>query len=499
MRKNYFLLLSLCFLSVWWTSCSDDDNSLIDKPTPEEPAPSGQTTTDEIYYANYFAADVLSEVYVWNKEIWNDIDKLDPETNEDPISTVREIRYKKDGKEMDKWTMLTNDVESLTSSLEGVETTFGYRLALGKFSNTGNYFFVVSYVYPDSPAAQAGIKRGDIIMQLDGQDINDDNYLNALYNSTISLGIGELQAEGISLKEDPIALTAVKMYEDPVIVEPKVFDCGGKKVGYLAYTGFDLASAQKLVDICRNFKEEGITELILDLRYNGGGYVFTECVLASMLAPESAVSAGEVYQTEQWNDEYMAYYQEKNIDLNTYFSTEHKLDSYNLEVNTQDSNIGLNKIYALISSGTASASEGLLIGLMPYMDVQLIGTNSHGKYCTGIVFEAEDLYKNPPKELDNWGIYVMVSFYADKNGENPCMPDGLVPDVEVEDAVMDGYQLGDENEAMLHAALELAGKTDFAPAARSISALVYKTRSLHVGSSFGKRIDSRLKDKIELK
>lgn len=492
MKKSYLFLWLLCFSCVWWTGCSDDDNESVDKPTE-------RITTNEIYYANYFASDVLSDVYVWNKEISADIAKLDPETNEDPIGTVSEIRYKKDGKEMDKWTMLTNDVESLTSSLEGVETTFGYSLALGKFSNTGNYFFVVSYVYPDSPAAKAGFKRGDIIMQLDGQDITKDNYLNALYNSTISLGMGEQQPEGgISLKGETIELTAVKMYEDPIVVEPKVFDCGGKKVGYLVYTGFDLASAQKLVDICRNFKEEGITELILDLRYNGGGYVFTECLLASMLAPESAVSAGGVYQTEQWNDEYMAYWKEENADLNTYFSTEHKLASYGLNINTQDANIGLNKIYALISSGTASASEGLLIGLMPYMDVQLIGTNSHGKYCTGIVFESEDIYKNPPKELDNWGIYVMVSFYADKNGENPCMPDGLVPDVSVEDDVMDGYQLGDENETMLHAALELAGKTDFAPASRSISASVYETRPLHVGSLFGKRIDTRLKDKIEL-
>ena len=60
----------------------------------------------------------------------------------------------------------------------------------------------------------------------------------------------------------------------------KTFDVGGKKVGYLAYSSFDLDSAEKLVDICCQFKQEGISELILDLRYNGGGYVFTENVLA---------------------------------------------------------------------------------------------------------------------------------------------------------------------------------------------------------------------------
>ena len=83
---------------------------------------------------------------------------------------------------------------------------------------------------------------------------------------------------------------------------------------------------------------------------------------------------------------------------------------------------------------------------MPYMDVRLIGSQSHGKYCTGWMLAAEDAYENCPKEIRDWGIYVMVSIYQNADGETPCMPDGLIPDVAVADDPMLPYQLGDVEE-----------------------------------------------------
>ena len=80
------------------------------------------------------------------------------------------------------------------------------------------------------------------------------------------------------------------MYENPIICD-SVYEFNGKKVGYLAYTGFDLKSINPLIEIGKKFKAEGIEELVLDLRYNGGGYVITENVLASMFAPQEAVSS----------------------------------------------------------------------------------------------------------------------------------------------------------------------------------------------------------------
>ncbi|MBE6287901.1 MAG: PDZ domain-containing protein [Mediterranea massiliensis] len=481
--KLHHSLLTTLILSCCLFACSNNDND----PQEEEEK---RITTNEIYFANRFAKDALSSVYLWNKEIKTGLDKLNANTNQDPIGTVKEIRYKENGKEVDKWTVLTADAESMNSSMQGVSTTYGYEVMLGQFSNTKTYFFLVSLVYANSPAEKAGIKRGDIIMQLDGKDITDDNYLDIYYTSNITLGMGVYSKQGISRGEN-ISLKAINMYCNPILAN-KIFEFNGKKVAYLAYSSFDVESATKLVDICRNYKTAGVSELILDLRYNGGGYVFTENVMASMFAPFDAVKSNAVYQTEIWNDEYMQYYKSKGEDLNTYFSTNHSItiNGKKTTLNTSDANIGLKKIYALISSGTASASESLLIGLMPYMDIITLGNNSHGKYCTGIVATPDILYEKAPDVIKKWGIYVMINRYADKNGKNPCMPDGLIPTQTVKDDPMDGYQLGDERETMLREALIKAGKKDIPTAStRTLLMPNYHTKYIQPNNPlFGKRI-----------
>lgn len=444
--KHWYISIFVALIAM---GCSKDDDN--NKSSDD------LNVSEEIFYANHFAKTTLEEIYLWNKEIADDLENIDPYTNEDPITTVEEVRYKQGGKEVDKWTTLTDNVASLNSSMQGVSTTYGYRLMLGKFSNTDGYFFVVAFVYNNSPAQEAGIKRGDIIVTLNGKEITDENYLDAVYEPNLTLGMAKRTDKGIVATKE-ISVSARNMYCDPILAH-KVFDIDGKKVGYLAFTDFDLQSIEDLIDICKSFKAAGVKELILDMRYNGGGYVYTEEILASMLAPISVVRNGEIYQTEIWNDDYMAYFKQNNIDRTLYFKTLHRgtLNGKELTYSTADANIGLEKIYALISSGTASASEGIIVGLMPYMNIELIGKNSSGKYCTGSIFQPKDIYKKAPDAISNWGIYVMVNRYGDKDGKNPCMPDGLVPNFTANDDPMDGCPLGDEHEVLLNIALQHAG------------------------------------------
>ena len=216
-----------------------------------------------------------------------------------------------------------------------------------------------------------------------------------------------------------------------------------------------------------------------------------------MLAPEDAVKSKNVYETEIWNKDLMDYYKKKGEDLNTYFST--IVTNGSKTINVEGANVGITKIYGLIGSGTASASESILIGLMPYMTVELIGSQSHGKYCTGALLGPENIYSKFPEVIKNWGLYVMINRYADKDGKNPCMPDGLQPDVAVADAPLDGWQLGDENETLLKVALDrAAGKTDRS-VSRSASLLPYELTLMNANPLFGKRIDNTLIDKIERK
>lgn len=499
MKKLYAISL-LLILPAIVSGCSDDNRIDIENPDGT------QSTTTEIFYANVFASDVLGDVYLWTDEISDDIAQLDPYTNEDPISTVKEIRYKENGKDVDKWTQLTDDYESFTNSLSGIETTFGYglkRCALtdSDGNETGKYCLIVAYVYDDSPAQNAGMRRGDIILTLDGESIMTDNYLNAFNNSSVTLGMASYDEATNTVYSNgkEISLTAVTMYENSILVY-KTFDCDGKTVGYLAYSSFDMISLPDVVDVCKEFKSEGVSELILDLRYNGGGYVTTETAIASMLVPESEVEAKSIFQTAVWNDAYMVYYEEKGTDLNTYFGTSFKVydeDNNKVTVSTRNANIGLDKIYALITTNTASASEGLLIGLMPYMDIELIGSTSSGKYCAGSVLSPGDVYTSVPDEISNWGIYVMTNRYADCNGDNPCMPDGLTPDTEATDNALDGCQLGDEQETMLKVALQLAGKTDWGDSTRgSLSALKMKAEFISVSPLAGKCINEDTKGNV---
>ena len=86
------------------------------------------------------------------------------------------------------------------------------------------------------------------------------------------------------------------------------------------------------------------------------------------------------------------------------------------------------------------------------------------------MLSAEEMYEKCPQELKNWGIYVMVSIYQNADGKTPCMPDGLIPDIQIEDDPIQAYQIGDVNEPLLKQALTEAGRSYETDGVRSRSA-----------------------------
>ena len=489
MANTRMLKLLLCLgLAGGVMACSDDNDPLDFKPQePEKP----HGVTEVSYCATDFANYSLSTYYLWNEEIAKDMGRLDPDTTKHPIQVVEEIRYKDEkGEDIDRWTMLHPNMLSVID--QGNTTTFGFGLALGKFSNTGKYFFIINYVCAGSPAEKAGLKRGDVILTMDGKDITKSNYSTVFEGGTINFGLGELREDGMIHKTQEIDLTAIEMYENPIMFT-KTFDCGGKKVGYLWFNEFQAKTNEQLIEIVKDFKREGISELILDMRYNGGGDVSTEFILASMFAPESYVNSGGIYQQEVYNKKQGGVQQVP-------FYTELQYAYYNngqqvvKTASTFGANLGLTKIYALISPNTASASESIIVGLLAFdeIEVEIIGTQSHGKFCTGAIMFTTDVYKKVPESIKDWGIYVMINRFTDKNGNNPCMPRGLVPDVELQDNPLDGYPMGDERETLLHEALVRAGKTDI-PTGRSLRGVSFLKNldALPFNARFGMRIDDR--------
>ena len=490
LKKYAWLLLAVC-LPMGFVACSDDD---VPTREPEVITPDdGQEENKKEYYTfkeayiNQFCYDQMSYYYLW----WKDINTSDWKLGDDPVAKIQTIRY-----EEDRWSAAMEDITPYTDTSATTYGTYGYDFQpYWADANMTHVVAVVTMVYPESPAEKAGLKRGSVIMQMDGRNIENKNEDYNQLSSSASLDLSVYDPETKTTKE--VKMTSADMYLDPVLFE-KVFDCGGKKVGYLYFNDFNsFDSGTRLIEVAKKFKQEGVTELVLDLRYNGGGYVIIEEILASLLAPEANVKNGDLYQTAVYNDtEYSKllkqYYGEDYA--NTYFATKFEWKSGDKEYSydTSDANIGLNKIYALVTSGSASASEATLVGLMPFMDVEVIGAQTGGKHCSGVMFEAKEYYQDYEDYLaelkkkdvasynkfvdeywkyysawkdyvGKWGLYVMVSTYADKNGNNPCRPDGIVPDIEVRDNPEEPYPLGDDREAMLRVALTEAGYTDFTP------------------------------------
>ena len=431
------------------------------KQVPDEYRQLDEETRAQRRYVNQFAWNTMDTYYLWRDEIEPAMSAW--ENWEEPVGKIEAIRYKDaEGNDIDRWTMLTDDLKSVEGGISGHTRTLGMGFKLFYTDRTRTRICaVVTYAYAGSPTAEAGLKRGDVILKIDGKELTPDNYQRlareGLYGGgTVRLGLSDGRT---------VTLTAVDMYENPVHTARVLETAAGRKVGYLHYTSFTLDSCEDLVDVFDGFVADGIDDLVLDLRYNGGGYVMAETVLASMLAPRSVVEAESVLSQMVYNTRLAKELKDGTTKFQTSFMF--RIDGQLNVVSTEGANPDLPRLYVLTSGDSASASEALICGLKPYMDVILLGAKTSGKFCAGVLLGAKDWYDDVKDHLgkgeyekalpyvDNWGIYVMYARYADCNGDTLSMPDGIDPDVEVDDNPADGIDLGDPRETMLAAALAL--------------------------------------------
>jgi len=448
MRRLLRLLLPVLLLS-GLVSC---DKSRT-RPEPEE--------LSSNYYSNLFVHAYMDAKYLWNKQIADALDNWDYEA--DPAEQVEKARYQDD-----LWTQFIPDFATLTDQFSGnSQGTYGLGVVFHRFDSTPEQICaMVTHTFAGSPARAAGLQRGDIIVNVDGEKITMDNVYEILDKLSGVGGSVQLSLlDGRSL-----SLSAVAMYENPVLFS-KVFDFDGVRVGYLVYTSFTLDSYADLIDVCKSFRAQGVRDVILDLRYNTGGYVMAELFLGSMLAPESAVEAGEVILMEVYNDDTMKRFASQGISTEIRFQQDFDFESRGKKYtfSTRGANVGCERVIAIVERWTASASEALIGDLNAYMPVVVVGRQTHGKYCTGVTADAERFYTDNESTLGvseaalakeqtaNVGLYMMIARYANKNGVTLSMPDGIKPEALVDDKPWDGYQLGDPSETMLNKALVYCG------------------------------------------
>lgn len=427
------LLLPVIFLSLLFVSCNKNDNDDILPPETDPPMVVDPLTQR----VNNFICQAMESCYLWNEQI-PDID----------------WRYEKEPKkyftkllsEDDPFSGITDNIKELLDGLSGIEKTFGYSLAYLWEDNSETYInAVVEYVYPNGPAAQAGITRGDLITTLDGQKITLTSMNGLIENSSVKIELSKFK-DGQYTKPETISLTSAVIRQNPVHTS-KILNIGNKKTGYLFYTNYIDDFNTSLDSLFMAFKTAGVSELILDLRYNPGGDGYAIINLCSHIAPATTVQNKELIIINEYNKIQEALFKEEGIDNNYYFTD-----------TLSSSNLDLKRVFILTSGQTYSASEVTIVGLQPYMDVICIGETTGGKY-TGMQILQPLINVNGVVMLDptiwNWALFPLVSQYKNKNGQNP--KGGLAPAYNVESFYLPMVELGDEKDPLIAKAIELIG------------------------------------------
>ena len=266
----------------------------------------------------------------------------------------------------------------------GIAGLMGVRFVDGNNQPTGEYGLVVTSVYPDSPASEAGFRRGTFFAQYNGAAITAAN-LNSVYGTLIAPG----GASTVKLTENkqgaqPVSLTAREIYPNPVI-HSEVITSGAHRIGYLVYDSFDAAYDDELLAAVKKLKDGNITDMVLDLRNNGGGHVISSNMLSTCIA--GAACQGKVYEYYRYNDSRMATVEKTARETGKEYDTAAKKffdefyygDYYGVDLRNYALN--MTRLYVLVTGNTASSSEAVINTLrgLDGFTVKLIGEKTNGK------------------------------------------------------------------------------------------------------------------------
>ena len=431
-RFSLLLILSLCLLS-----CSKEP---IEKQLEE--ATRKAEAEDPLYSTKDFIWKGLNQYYLWQEEI-NDLSDTRFEkslgytnaTSKRYVSYLKnfstpEILFKYLLSPEDRFSFIVKDIDQLEDSFQGISLSTGMDYALAQIE-TGEIVGYVRYVFPNSDAEKKGVKRGDFFLSVDGQRLTTTNYQQLLFNQKNSLTFGFFKVVNKQIvPTESKTLSQLPLQEDPILLH-KTLSRSGKKIGYLVYNSFVSKYDKQLNEVFGKFKSDGISDLVLDLRYNSGGSVQTAIYLASMI---KGTDTNKVFVK-----------QTSNAKMINYWKRDHTFEN-NIS-GTPIHTLNLPKIYILTSKHTASASELIINGLKPYLTVVQIGETTLGKNLASITLK--DKTKG-----SKWAMQPIVLRSENAAGFGHYET-GLVPNFEIKEDVRNLGTLGDENEPLLAKALEL--------------------------------------------
>ncbi len=369
---------------------------------------------------------VMQENYLFYEDIPSE-EKLD--FFERPQEFLESAASDRDGKNG----VLFSHVDSVFTESRATSTypSFGFEAALVRTPEGANTMRVL-YVQPESPANEAGLKRGDWIIAVDGKEISQSDYYNDYIEHptrahAFTLGKYNPYTEEETENDEDytervefdtlgvVQMPAPRYVEEQDVLAAKLIDVNSHKTLYILYNEFGEntdALESAFAQASGQFED-----IILDLRYNPGGYVSTSQKICTMLAPQSAI--GQVFLNMTYNDKI------------------NKTETLNFDANLLSTGTPLqyNNLYVITSENTASASEIVINCLKPYMNGRIIqvGTPTFGKNV------AQQLFTDASSP--NIELWLTTTYLSNSEGFYEYFEDGLQPDFEIEEDM--GGELGD--------------------------------------------------------
>lgn len=352
-------------------------------------------TEDSIYF---FINGLMEYWYLWN----DSLPEVEYLSYDDPQALIDDLKI-----DMDKWSFVDKTVTVSSRFKEGEEYGFGFYLGWDNLLNLR-----VLFAYENTSAFDAGIRRGCIIKKIDGVDVKKIESFDYFFSETP----GSKSFEFVDNSGTTHTKTLSKeTYFMNAVLYSNTYNVSNKTVGYIVLQSFLGYAKDEIQEAFSFFSATGIDELVVDLRYNGGGYINLAEGLAERICPSSAI--GKINYTMQHNKE-----RRREYDTIVYFK-EH------------EQNQDLERVFFLTNEYSASASELVINGLEPHMDVEIVGDITYGKPVAMYGFEFQD-----------WTIYPVTAKSINANGYGEYF-DGLAPDNYVSDQSQ--YDWGDENEPLL--------------------------------------------------
>jgi carboxyl-terminal processing protease len=364
------------------------------------------------------------------------------------------------------------DEGQVSTELNGTNQNFGFSPLYNDVNDLR-----IKYVYPGSPADLAGVKRGYKIVTINGNsDLAYDGasgthtkfVINAYSNSnTITMVLERKDFSTFS-----VTLTAAAYTINPVLTYKTINLGAGKVVGYVVFNSFTSdANADAKLDAAFNyFQGQGITDLVVDLRYNGGGFVSTAEYLDNLIVPaakNNTTMYSYYFNSILTNNKQVLLYNQVRRDASTNQLYNYGQFNYTVAGNTtkfaKKGSLNISRVFFIVTGSTASASELTINNLRPHLDVQLIGTTSYGK-PVGFFDIDINKYQLYIPEFETKNSDGQGGYYAGMTPGTPAYP-GLK---DYDDVTK---EFGDTTETLLHHAITYVRKGEYSLSSQRIQGL----------------------------